>query len=168
MKTSRQTVPQVPGIPYVFEGQIIPSWVQPGQCQATSVPVPMPVQSWPQSPSTQTQEDYYKRLITIWNQLIFWGICQQRLHTAGHHAGRLWPHLAFHKFSAGALDSVLFSFSFFCNFLLYVKHTFYIVFSMQEMVVDYQSICTLRWKSMSLQLLLKYYGEHISVSGFRT
>lgn len=69
--TARQAVPQVPGIPYVSEGQIIPSWVQPGQCQAAPVPVPMPIQSWPQPLSTQPQPDCYKGLIPIRNQMIF-------------------------------------------------------------------------------------------------
>lgn len=71
VETARQAVPQVPGIPYVSEGQIIPSWVQPGQCQAAPVPVPMPIQSRPQPLSAQPQADCYKGLIPIRNQMIF-------------------------------------------------------------------------------------------------
>lgn len=71
VERARQAVPQVPGIPYVSEGQIIPSWVQPGQCQAAPVPVPMPIQSRPQPLSAQPQADCCKGLIPIRNQMIF-------------------------------------------------------------------------------------------------
>jgi len=71
VETARQAVPRVPGIPYVSEGQIIPSWVQPRQCQAAPVPVPMPIRSWPQRLSAQPQADYYESLIPIRNLLIF-------------------------------------------------------------------------------------------------
>lgn len=91
---------QVPGIPYVSEGKIIPSWVQPGQCQAAPVPVPMPIQAWPEQLSTQPQAGAETRLIPVRNQLIFW-VDVKRTCTQPGNMQLLWPQLAFHRLSAG-------------------------------------------------------------------
>lgn len=59
-----------PRIPSVSERQINPSWVRPRECQASLMPVPMPIHSWSLRQSSQPQSDYYKGLIPIRNQLI--------------------------------------------------------------------------------------------------
>lgn len=69
VKMAKQPAPQITSIPHVSQEDIIPSWLCFKECQATPVPVPMPIQSPSHWLSGQQRTDCYTSLILTRNQL---------------------------------------------------------------------------------------------------